>query len=176
MSCSGITRKLVFFAHNLSFLASVLALCLCAISTHAQNANVTISVDATANRQPINPNIYGVAHATTAQLTDLNSPLNRNGGNNTTRYNWQNGTPTIAAAIWYFESIGDTSVTAGERGDTFIANSRSANAKAMLTVPMIDWVTKVGASFDVPLPPQSVTLLVVAPRAPSAPTNLRIKR
>jgi hypothetical protein len=55
----------------------------------AQNAPVTITVDANLNRRPINPNIYGVAHATTAQLSALNSPLNRNGGNNTTRYNWQ---------------------------------------------------------------------------------------
>lgn len=41
------------------------------------------------NRHAINPNVYGVAHATTAALNDLNSLLNRNGGNNTTRYNWQ---------------------------------------------------------------------------------------
>jgi hypothetical protein len=62
---------------------------LCAASVNAQNAPVTINVDANLNRRPINPNIYGVAHATTAQLNALNSPLNRNGGNNTTRYNWQ---------------------------------------------------------------------------------------
>ena len=55
----------------------------------AQNPAVTITVDATANRRPIDPNVYGVAHATTAQLNDLNTPLNRHGGNNTTRYNWQ---------------------------------------------------------------------------------------
>ena len=58
-------------------------------SAQAQNPPVTISVDANANRRPIDPNIYGVAHASTAELNDLNSPLNRNGGNNTTRYNWQ---------------------------------------------------------------------------------------
>ena len=55
----------------------------------AQNAAVTITVDPMANRHPIDPNVYGVAHATTAQLNDLNTPLNRNGGNNTSRYNWQ---------------------------------------------------------------------------------------
>jgi len=54
-----------------------------------QNPAVNIAVDANANRRPINPNIYGMAHATTTQLNDLNSPLNRNGGNNTNRYNWQ---------------------------------------------------------------------------------------
>ena len=54
-----------------------------------------------------------------------------------------------------YESIGDGSATAGERGDTFFASARSANAKAMLTVPMIDWVARLGpgrsklASFSV---------------------------
>src|SRR5678815_1586581 len=59
------------------------------ILARAQNPAVAVNIDASANRHPIDPNIYGVAHATTAQLNDLNSPLNRNGGNNTSRYNWQ---------------------------------------------------------------------------------------
>ena len=39
----------------------------------------TVSVNATANVHPIDPNIYGTAFASTAQLGDLNLPLNRNG-------------------------------------------------------------------------------------------------
>ena len=62
----------------------VLSLFFFPFSLSAQNAAVTITVDANASRRAINPNIYGVAHATKAQLNDLNSPLNRNGGNNTT--------------------------------------------------------------------------------------------
>jgi hypothetical protein len=133
---------------------SCLGLLFCAISTHAQNGTVAIAVDASASRHPINPDVYGVAHATTAQLTDLNVTLNRNGGNNTTRYNWQVNADN-RGNDWYYESIGDASATAGERGDTFIANARAANAKAMLTVPMIDWVAKLGpnrsklASFSI---------------------------
>src|SRR6185503_15392218 len=46
---------------------------------------------------------------------------------------------------WYYESIADGSATAGERGDTFIAGARAANAKAMLMIPLIDWVAKVGS-------------------------------
>ena len=65
-------------------------LCLLAGSVAlAQNPAVTISVDAAANRHPINPNVYGVAYGTAATLSDLNAPLNRYGGNNTSRYNWQ---------------------------------------------------------------------------------------
>ncbi len=109
----------------------------------AQNPAVTITVDPAANRHPIDPNVYGVAHATTAQLADLNTPLNRNGGNNTTRYNWQLNADN-RGNDWYYESIADSSATAGERGDTFIANARAANATAMLTIPTIEWVAKVG--------------------------------
>ncbi len=115
------------------------------ISANAQNPAVTVNVDANANRHPINPNIYGIAHATTAQLNDLNSPLNRNGGNNTTRYNWQLNADN-RGNDWYYQSIGEGSATAGERGDTFFTNARAANAQAMLTIPMIDWVAKLGSN------------------------------
>ena len=117
-------------------------------------SGMTIAVDVASNRHPINPNIYGVAHATSTQLADLGSPLNRNGGNNTTRYNWQQNADN-RGSDWYFESIADSSATAGERGDTFITNARSANAQAMLTIPLIDWVAKAGpnrgklASFSI---------------------------
>jgi hypothetical protein len=114
------------------------------ITGTAQNPTVTITVDPTASRHPIDPNIYGVAHATTAQLADLNTPLNRNGGNNTTRYNWQLNADN-RGNDWYYESIADSSATAGERGDTFITTSRAANAKAMLTIPTIEWVAKAGS-------------------------------
>ena len=109
----------------------------------AQNPPVTISIDAAAARHPISPDIYGVAHADSAALADLNSPLNRNGGNNTSRYNWQiNG--DNRGADWYFQSIAYSSAAAGEAGDTFISNSRASGAQPMLTVPMVGWVAKLG--------------------------------
>jgi hypothetical protein len=114
-------------------------------SASAQNPAVTIAVDANVNRRPIDPNIYGVAHASTAELNDLNSPLNRNGGNNTTRYNWQLNADN-RGNDWYYESIADNSATAGERGDSFYSNTRAANAQPMLTIPTIEWVAKVGSN------------------------------
>jgi hypothetical protein len=110
----------------------------------AQNPSVTVNVDAAANRHAINPNIYGVAFATAARLQDLNAPLNRMGGNNTSRYNWQLNADN-KDQDWYFESIADNSAVAGERGDTFISDAKSASAQAMITIPMLDWVAKLGA-------------------------------
>ncbi len=129
------------------------------ISTEAQNSviatpsAVTIQIDAALNRRAINPLIYGTAYATTAQLLDLNCPLNREGGNNTTRYNWQLNADN-RANDFYFESIPFAN-TAGEIGDTFIQNSKNGNAQPMLTIPIIDWIAKVGpnrtklASFSI---------------------------
>ena len=130
---------------SLSLIAVIPIVFLRAVPADAQNPAVTISVDVAANRHPINPDIYGIADATTAQLNDLNSPLNRNGGNNTTRYNWQLNADN-RGSDWYFESIGDSSATAGERGDSFFADSRAASAQPMLTIPMVDWVAKLGSN------------------------------
>lgn len=107
------------------------------------NDPVAVSIDATANRHPISPLIYGVAYGTTDVLSDLNCPLNRCGGNNASRYNWQLNADN-RANDWYYESIGDPSSVPGERGDTFIATSKAAGADAMLTIPMIPWIAKLG--------------------------------
>ena len=78
-----------------------------AVTTTGTNAPVAITVDASANRHPISPLIYGVAFASSASdLQDLNAPLHRSGGNAETRYNWQINA-TSHAADWYFESIAD---------------------------------------------------------------------
>lgn len=108
---------------------------------------VTIQVDALANRHAISPMIYGTAYATPAQLADLNAPLNRQGGNPTSRYNWQLNCDN-RANDWYFESIGYGSSVAGEYGDTFIQDSKTGGAQPMLTIPLTDWVAKVGPNRE----------------------------
>lgn len=116
----------------------------------AQNAAVTINIDATANLRAINPLIYGVAFASSAQLRDLNLPLNRSGGNRESTYNYLNNA-TNTGADYFFESIPDA-LTAGFSGpgaslDSFITDAHTANAQPILTVPMLDWVAAInGAS------------------------------
>lgn len=122
-----------------------LTLALVSLASLGQNPAVSIAVDAAGNRRPIDPRIYGIAYGTTAQLNDLNVPLNRYGGNNTSRYNWQLNADN-RAQDWYFQSIPEASATAGERGDTFIANTQAANARPMVTIPIMDWVAKLGAN------------------------------
>lgn len=109
------------------------------------NANVSVQIDASANRHAISPLIYGVAFASSNQLVDLNFPVNRSGGNAETRYNWQLNAHNHAAD-WYFESIDDGSATPGASADDFVANSRNGGAQAMITIPMIGWMPKLGSS------------------------------
>lgn len=109
------------------------------------SAAVAITVDAGRNRHPINPMIYGVAFASSNELAELNAPLNRWGGNSTTRYNWHLNADN-KANDWYFQSIGHSSATPGAEADAFVRNSRGGGAEPMMTVPMIGWMPKLGPS------------------------------
>src|SRR5215813_10551337 len=100
----------------------------------AQNPAATVNVDVTLNRHPINPNIYGVAYGDTRDMATLNAPLNRWGGNATTRYNWQIDAHS-AAADWYYETYSDGNGTPGGSADAFVAATRAAHngAQPMFT-------------------------------------------
>lgn len=123
----------------------LLASFLVCLTAQAQNPPANLTLDANAGRHAIHPDVYGLAYASTAQLQDLNVPLNRYGGNNTTRYNWQINADN-RGQDWYFESIGDSSSVAGERGSTFISSTRAGAAEPMIPIPIIGWVAKIGSN------------------------------
>ena len=106
---------------------------------------VIVVVNAGADRHPINPLIYGVCYGTSNQLRALRAPLNRSGGNATSRYNWETNAANHAAD-WYFESLAEPSATPGANADDFVRDSRDGGAQAMLTVPINGWVARLGAS------------------------------
>ncbi len=102
-----------------------------------------ISIDAGANRNPISPQIYGTAYATSNQLADLNFTMNRSGGNEESTYNWEINAHG-KGNDYYFESYPDSSSTPGETADSFVADSKGGGAKPMITVPMIGWAPVLG--------------------------------
>jgi hypothetical protein len=109
------------------------------------NIAVTVSVDAQLNPHAISPLIYGIAFAgSSSQISDLNVPVHRSGGNAETRYNWLIDAHN-RGGDWYFESIGDGSGTPGADADSFISMSKSGGADPMITVPMIGWECKLGS-------------------------------
>ncbi|MBV8976501.1 MAG: cellulase [Alphaproteobacteria bacterium] len=115
---------------------------------------VIVNIDVTANRHSINPNIYGVAFATEAELKALNAPLNRMGGNATSAYNWKQNATNLGQD-WYFESYPGQSSMPGADADSFIGLTRAASATPMLTVPLVGWVAKLGPGRSI-LPSFSV--------------------
>ena len=117
-------------------------------SAMADNPSVVVNIDANAGKRSINPEIYGVNSADEAAVSALNVPLNRLGGNRTSRYNWlENADGT--ASDYYFESYPGDSAVEGEIGDTFIANSKNGGAEPLITIPMLDWVAKLGTDRSV---------------------------
>jgi hypothetical protein len=122
-----------------------LAILLLATTALAQSPPTTVAVDANANRHPIDPNIYGICYGDAGDMAALNAPLNRWGGNATSRYNWQIDAHS-ADDDWYFETYADGTGAPSGSADTFVAATRSANngAEPMMTVPMLDYLANLG--------------------------------
>ncbi|HTL69350.1 MAG TPA: glycoside hydrolase family 44 protein [Lacunisphaera sp.] len=127
------------------FAAGVLLALVSAVTGCADYPATTVNVDAAANRHPINPNIYGVNYGETADLAALNAPLNRSGGNATSRYNWQLDAHA-SGADWYFETYPDSSGTPSASTDAFIDKTHAApkGAEPMLTIPLLDHLANLG--------------------------------
>lgn len=110
----------------------------------AQNANapITIRIDVGAGRHPISPLVYGLNYAGD-HAADLNCPVNRLGGNNTSRYNWKLNADN-RGSDWFFQSIGDENPAPGGRIEAFVRGNRAAGTLSMVTVPLIGWVADLG--------------------------------
>jgi hypothetical protein len=101
---------------------------------------VTVQVSPNLDRWPISAFVYGVNFASAAQLADVGYPLNRWGGNRTTRYNWQLDLDN-SAFDWFYQNYtgpGDPEdLPVGSGSDRFVTETRAAGAEAILTVPTI---------------------------------------
>jgi Glycoside hydrolase family 44 len=101
---------------------------------------VTLTVDAAHGRHRISPLVYGVDFA--SQVSGLGQafrvPVDRWGGNSTSRYNYTNNTYNTGSD-YYFENI-----VAGGEGTlgSLIRTDRNRHSKSLVTVPMLGWVSK----------------------------------
>ncbi len=127
-------------------LASVSAAVVLGFAPDAR-AQVTVTVDAAASRRAISPLVYGVHFASTGQLQDLNATVNRLGGNSVGRYNWQQNVDN-RGSDYFFLSIPYPSASQGERGDTFITDTKAGGAEPFLSMPMVGWVAKTNGNRD----------------------------
>ena len=109
--------------------------------------NPSLSVDTTADRHGISPDIYGINNfeLDPALPKAVNVPVNRWGGNAATRYNWL-ADSSNSGADWFFTGgNGNAQPVAGASTDAFVKTNSANKTKSMLTVPMIGYVNKTGA-------------------------------
>ena len=123
----------VFYLDDISFVYSNLP----TPTPLPPGAGPALSVDAAASRHTISPYIYGMNFASQDIASALNLPVDRWGGNSTSRYNWQNDT-TNTGSDWYFENVPD----AVGASDAFVDQNNLTGTKTLLTVPLIGWVAK----------------------------------
>ena len=130
-----------------TFAASLLVAACTAARLLGAGAVATLHIDSAADRRPINPEIYGVAFANTADLRALNVPLNRYGGNHTSRYNWKLNADN-RAKDWFFESIPRESTAPGAEVDGIISRTVDAGGRALVTIPINGWAAKIGPNRE----------------------------
>lgn len=107
-------------------------------------------VDAAKIYHQISPNIYGMNFALENLADDLSLAINRRGGNATTRYNWKIDVHNTGSD-WYFENIPGTaaqseSLPHGSASDLFIEQNRRTNTHSIITIPLLGWAAKPGAT------------------------------
>ncbi|GIF02744.1 endoglucanase [Actinoplanes siamensis] len=99
---------------------------------------LTLSVDVSAARHAISPDIYGLNGADPAFAAEIGMPVARWGGNASSRYNFKNHTYNTGSD-WYFENI---VAGVGNTLESFVTINRNRGTKQIVTVPMIGWVAK----------------------------------
>jgi hypothetical protein len=109
----------------------------------------SISVDTSAGRYAISPLIYGMNFADEALAAELRLPVNRWGGNSTTRYNWRLDTSNHAND-WYFENIPEDNahpelLPDGSSSDRFVEQNRRTGTDSLVTIPLIGWTPRARA-------------------------------
>lgn len=122
----------------LSRSALLLSLLSCGL---ADAATIAVQVDASADRRPVDPQIYGVNFAASSQLTGLGVTVNRHGGNATTRYNWQVDVSN-RGYDYVFLNVADgdgTGLPANSSVNRMMADTLAAGAQPILTIGTIGW-------------------------------------
>lgn len=107
-----------------------------------------LSVDTTADRHVISPDIYGLNWADPAIATELALPVERWGGNGVEKYNWQLGSSNTGAD-YYYENIADCfSFDSGcSSGNVpyyraFISRALARGSKPLVELPLMGYVAK----------------------------------
>ncbi len=106
-------------------------------------AGPTITVDPSSVIRPINDGIYGMNFADDVLAQDTSLPLERWGGNSTTRYNYQLDATNIASDYFFenypSETVDVTTLPAGSTADYFVADAQANGSDTIMTIGTIGW-------------------------------------
>jgi hypothetical protein len=128
----------------------------------ATAAGPSLTVDAGNQTHPISPYIYGMNAYDFDSSVDgpANVTVLRWGGDNTSRYNYQNGY-TNSASDWYFENQSNVDgMPPTQEFNPFVSFSQSIGAKVLGTVPVLGFVAAdpTSCSFPTSLDPDQTSI------------------
>jgi hypothetical protein len=105
---------------------------------------VAIAIDASQNRRPIDPRIYGVNFGDAALHDDLQWPIRRWGGNSTTRYNWRIDVHNTAFDYFFQNIVAPDPGTLphGSALDVFVDETFEGGGEPIVTVPLIGFTPR----------------------------------
>jgi hypothetical protein len=149
-------------------MASVAGLAPAAASAAATGP--TLAVNVTDDVHPISPLIYGMNSYGVDQslATMLRIPVERWGGDGTTRYNWEQDSSN-AGGDWYFMGGSGTPAPTPSAGpDALEAKDKASGGTTDMTIPIIPWINNssmTNCSYPTSIygPQQSVNPYVNAP-------------
>lgn len=141
-------RKFLYYLGAAAFIAVAVVL-VNTVKEQVTRASTppVLTVDVKADRHPISPDIYGMNYyAIDAALAkELRIPVNRWGGNLTSRYNWLVDSANSGSDWFFMGGNGKEKPVAGEESDQFVRTNRANGTKSILTIPMIGYVNKKSA-------------------------------
>src|SRR6202453_2180591 len=104
-----------------------------------------LSVDAAASRNPISPQIYGIANygLDAAYAKEIEVPNIRWGGDGTSRYNWTVDSSNSGFDWYFMGGNGQATPVPGASADLMVKTYAPANA--LMTIPILPYVNKSSA-------------------------------
>jgi hypothetical protein len=118
--------------------AALVAVTLTDQAATAATIGPALSVDVSASRHAISPDIYGLNGGDPAFNAEIGQSVARWGGNATSRYNFKNRTYNTGSD-WYFENI----VADEEHSvEGMVKSNLDRGIKPVVAVPLIGWVAK----------------------------------
>ncbi|MEG4802618.1 glycoside hydrolase family 44 protein [Microcoleus sp. ARI1-B5] len=110
----------------------------------AQTSSLALSVDVTADRHSISPDIYGLNDYALdpALAKELRIPVERWGANHTSRYNWLVDSSNSGDDFFFVGGGDNKNPVPGDSIDKIVKTNRSNGSKSIVTIPIIGYVNK----------------------------------